>query len=190
VALPNPNHTTPEDFLTAERSSPHKHEYVGGRIYAMAGANDRHNAIVSSSNIALGGQLRKRPCVTYTQDMKVQTPSGMFAYPDLVVVCGDPQFRDAKRDVLLNPMVIIEVLSPSTEKRDRGEKFHHYRSIPSFQEYVLIKRNRIQIEHFTRQPDNSWRLVIYTAADSVITLHSIDCTLVVGEVYEKVGFGE
>lgn len=151
MAVARPLFIPPDEYLIRERISPRKHEYRAGHVYRMAGANDRHNAIVSSTNISLGSQLRKRPCVTYTQDMKVESPSGQFAYPDVIVVCGDPVFRDEKRDVLLNPVVLVEVLSPSTEKHDRGDKFHHYRSIPSFQEYLLIARSRPRIEHFTRQ---------------------------------------
>jgi Uma2 family endonuclease len=192
VALRNdPDSYDPiEEYLAFERTSAARHELVNGAIVMMAGANDRHNAIVSSTHIALGSQLRKRPCISYTQDMKVLSPSGQSAYPDIVALCGKPEFRDHKRDVLLNPTVIIEVLSPSTESFDRGEKFRHYRSILSFQEYLLISRDQMQVEHFARNADHSWQMRAYLEPGETITLASMDCTLTLEDIYEKVTFGE
>jgi Uma2 family endonuclease len=179
-----------EEYLAFERASEVRHELINGAIVMMAGANNRHNLIVSSTNIALGSQLRKRLCATYTQDMKVISPSGQAAYPDIIALCGKPKFRDEKEDVLLNPNVIIEVLSPSTESFDRGDKFHHYRSIPSFQEYLLISRDMMRVEQFTRNADNSWQLRAYLEPHEVVTLASIDCTLLLEDINEKVIFGD
>jgi Uma2 family endonuclease len=140
MAMPaSQSFASPAEYLALERAAEHRHEYVSGRVYAMTGASREHNVIATNTSRALGNQLSGRPCETYQSDMRVKvSETGMYTYPDVVVACGTPAFEDAYVDTLLNPTVIIEVLSPSTEAYDRGEKFAHYRRLPSLREYLLI----------------------------------------------------
>ena len=126
---------TPEQYLELERKAPYKNEFVNGHIYAMSGASRAHNLITGNTHREVSSQLRGRPCETYVSDMRVKVnTTGLYTYPDVVVVCGEIRFDDAQKDTLLNPTVLIEVLSPSTEAYDRGEKFAHYRRLASLQE--------------------------------------------------------
>ena len=150
---------TEAEYLAFERDSEVKHEFIDGEIYAMSGASRNHNLIVSSTIAALYVQLRGKGCETYPSDMKVRTPStGSYAYPDITVICGEAQFDENQRDILLNPTVIIEVLSPNTERYDRGKKFQHYRELESLQEYILIAQDSPHIERFVRQESGLWQL--------------------------------
>lgn len=191
AALPNDAATrkklTPEEYLAFERASDTKHEYFDGEIVAMTGASRNHNRIVSSAIATLYSQVRGRPCDVLANDMRVKTGDGIYTYPDISIVCGEAQFEDKEIDTLLNPTVIIEVLSPSTEKYDHGEKFRHYRTLESLQEYVLIAQDGVHLEHYARQGEQ-WLLTDIDSADAVLTLQSIDCKLVVSDVYEKVTF--
>ena len=176
---------TPEEYLDQERRAEYKSEYFAGEIIAMAGAKRKHNLISSNITASLGVQLRKSPCEVYASDMKVQADKArQFSYPDVVVACGKPQFRDNQDDVLLNPTVVVEVLSPSTEAYDRGEKFLRYRQLDSLQEYLLVTQNERRVEQFTKQSDGSWRLT--EANEGEIHLESIGCTLSLDDIYSKV----
>lgn len=178
---------TPEEYLAIERKANYKSEYLNGEMFAMAGASERHVLIVTNVVAELRGQLRRRPCTVYSTDLRVRvSPTGLYTYPDVVVVCGQPQFADDQRDILLNPTLIVEVLSESTEGYDRGEKFEHYRTLASFSEYVLIAQDRYHVEHFVRQPDNQWLLSETNRSEDTIHLSSIDCDLTLAEVYDKV----
>jgi Uma2 family endonuclease len=188
MALPE-KFMTPEAYLEFERASEIKHEYFGGEVFAMTGASRNHNRIVISTLASLHGQLRKRPCEVFPSDMRVKTRSSiLYTYPDISVVCGTPQFEDAVLDTLLNPIVIIEVLSPSTERYDRGRKFQHYRTLPSLQEYVLIAQDSYRIEHFARQPNDEWLFSDATELNASVELPSIQCQLALVDVYENVTF--
>lgn len=188
MALPE-KFVTPEEYLAFERASEIKHEYLGGEVYAMTGASRNHNKIVANTLASLHGQLRKSPCEIYPSDMRVKTRSPvLYTYPDITIVCDEPQFEDTILDTLLNPTVIIEVLSPSTEAYDRGNKFRHYRTIPSLQEYVLIAQDSRRIERYLRQPNNEWLLSEAAGPDATLTLPSIQCELALADVYEKVTF--
>ncbi|MFL5538851.1 MAG: Uma2 family endonuclease [Longimicrobiaceae bacterium] len=179
---------TPAEYLALERSAREKSEYINGRIYAMAGTSRVHNRIVANVIIALGNQMRGRPCEAYVSDMRVKVQhTGMYTYPDVVALCGEAQLEDAELDTLLNPSVIIEVLSPSTESYDRGEKFAHYRRLESLQEYVLVAQVRRRIEHFRREGDH-WVLTEISDADGVLPLSSLGCTLALADIYERVEF--
>lgn len=184
------NVITPEEYLKLERASQEKHEYFAGEIFAMTGASQDHNLIVFNTSGLLHAQLRKSPCRAYTSDMRVKTPPPVLcAYPDITVVCNQPVFDDAEHvDTLLNPTLIIEVLSPSTEIYDRGTKSIRYRAIDSLREYVLIAQDSFRVERLLRQPDNQWLLLDLVGPDAVIELPSIGCTLALAEVYEKVEF--
>ncbi|MGH8057365.1 MAG: Uma2 family endonuclease, partial [Candidatus Entotheonellia bacterium] len=140
-----------------ERTAAYKSEYVRGEVFAMAGASPTHVLMVSNIVAALHGQLRHRPCTVYSTDLRVKVQaSGLYTYPDVVVVCGDLQFDDDHQDTLLNPILIIEVLSESTKDYDRGGKFAQYRKIPSFAEYVLVAQDECHVEHFVKQAHGGW----------------------------------
>lgn len=175
-----------EKYLAMEREIEEKHEYLNGEVFAMGGASPNHGLIVTNVIIELGTQLKKRPCTLYAADLRVKvTPTGLYTYPDVVVVCGEPQFDDQNQDTLTNPTLIVEVLSESTKSYDRGDKFAHYRSLADFMEYVLIDQDAIHVEHFIRQPDNRWILAETNRIEDTIELGSIGCTLSLMEVYDK-----
>ncbi len=177
---------SPEEYLERERRAEYKSEYFAGEIVAMVGAKRNHNLISGNVTTSLGVQLRNSPCEVYANDMKVRADqSRLYSYPDVVVVCGEPQFQDNEDDVLLNPTVVVEVLSPSTEAKDRGEKFLRYRQIASLTDYVLIAQNERRVEQFTKQSDGSWRLVEMFDAGEV-RLDSVGCTLTLADIYNKV----
>lgn len=177
---------TPEAYLARERAAETKSEYVDGVLVAMSGATREHVLITVSVVRELSSQLRNRPCEVYAQDMRVHiVESGMYAYPDVVVVCGPPEFQDNELDVLLNPTLIIEVLSPSTEGCDRGLKFARYRRRASLKEFVAIAQDRLSVERYSRQGEQ-WVLTEATSLDEVIELPSITCTLALHDVYDTI----
>lgn len=178
---------TPEDYLAIERSADYKSEYLDGEIFAMGGASPQHSLIVGNVVRELGIQLKKRPCRVHPSDLRVKvSPTGLYTYPDIVVVCGEAKFDDNQKDTLLNPKVLIEVLSDSTEGYDRGKKFEHYRKLESLSEYVLIDQKQYQVECYLRQPDNRWLLTETSNPQGSIRLNSIDCELDLAEIYDKV----
>jgi Uma2 family endonuclease len=154
----------------------------------MTGASRAHNVIAANVSRDLGNQLEGRPCEVYVAGMRVKVEAmGTYRYPDVVVACGDIAFEDAELDTLLNPVVVVEVLSPSTETVDRGEKFAHYRRLPSLRNYLLVSQDAPHIEHFVRRGDG-WLLVEAIGLDASVHLASIDCVLQLGRVYDKVRF--
>lgn len=191
---------TPEQYLAFERTADSKHEYLDGLIYAMAGASPAHNAICANVTEIITRQLRGGACRPFTADMKVRCVSpaireagqernrGLFAYPDLTVVCGEPLYHDQDHDVLINPTLIVEVLSPSTEAYDRDEKFRRYQQLESFREYLLIAQDRPLIEHYSKQSDSNWQHVVVTEMINAVFIASLQCRLPLQEVYEWVRF--
>lgn len=180
---------TPREYLINERKRDFKSEYWNGELYAMAGASERHNLITANVVADFHTQLRKRSCKVYPSDMRVKIPAmGLYTYPDVVVVCGKPQFEDEENDTLLNPTVVVEVLSKSTENYDRGRKFENYRRLDSLTEYLLIAQDRAYIEHYVRQGDNQWLLSETKELQDVIELPTIECKLALADVYDKVDF--
>ena len=178
---------TSEEYLILEREAETKSEYYNGEIFAMAGASRVHSQVSANIIIALGTRLKGRPCIVYGSDMRVRvTPTGLYTYPDVVVVCGKARFEDKHTDTLINPQVLVEVVSPSTEAYDRGTKFAYYRTLESLTDYVLVSQDFLLIEHYTRQPDNRWLLTAYEGLEAVAVLSSIDCELPLAEVYDKV----
>lgn len=178
---------TPEEYLAIERKAETKSEYINGEIVAMTGASREHNLIGVNLTREISQQLRGQPCEGYVNDMRVRVPSTRFyTYPDLVVVCGEPEFEDDCFDTLLNPTLIIEVLSESTEGYDRGKKFGFYRTIPSLAEYLLVAQDEHRIEQYAKQQDGRWLLSEYHSAEDVAELASIQCRLALKEVYDKV----
>jgi Uma2 family endonuclease len=179
---------SPAQYLDAERRATERHEYVAGSVFAMVGASRAHNLIAGSIFAELRAQLRGRPCETYVTDMRVKVArTGLYTYPDVVVVCGEPELEDDHRDTLLNPTLLVEVLSPSTERYDRGDKFAHYRQLPSLAEYVLVAQHRPAVERFVRQ-ERGWLLDTVTGLDAAVTLESVGCTLSLTAIYERVTF--
>ncbi len=184
---PHTQHVSPEEYLEAERRAEYKSEYFAGEILAMTGASREHNLIVGNLLGSLHPQLRGRPCELYPSDMRVKiTRTGAYAYPDLVVVCGEPEFEDEQVDTLLNPTVLVEVLSPSTERHDRGRKWEHYRRLPSLAEFLLVAQEQPRIEHYLRQESGLWLFHDASGEDAVLELSSIGCTLALRDVYDKV----
>lgn len=180
---------TPDEYLALERSCETKHEYYDGEIFAMGGASRYHVLIVTNSVVALGSQLKEGPCQVYSADLRVKvSPTGLYTYPDVIVLCEEPQFSDEQKDTLVNPALIIEVLSESTENYDRGRKFEQYRTIDSFVEYLLIAQDRPHVEHHTRQADGSWLLYETNNLADTIQLKSVPCTLRMTDIYAKVNF--
>jgi len=188
-ALPEKRWTV-EEYLAFERASEERHEFINGQIYLMSGASRKHNLIVFNLALALGNQLRGKGCETYLNEMRVKIPStNNYTYPDVTIVCGeDAELEDDEFDTLLNPILIVEVLSPSTENYDRGKKFQSYRTLASLREYVLVSQDKQQIEHYIRQDDGQWLLSDTTDIDAIVTLPSINCTLKLADVYENINF--
>lgn len=188
TALSIPTTYTFEEYLALERKAGYKSELVNGYIYAMAGASYSHTLITLNVASEIRLQLKGRQCNASTNDLRVKVEAtGRVTYPDVVVVCGKPVFADDVKDTLLNPLVIVEVLSPSTEADDRGEKFAHYRRIPSLQEYVLIAQDRVCVEHYRRQGEQ-WVLTEYSDLESTLDLPGIACRVALRDIYDKVEF--
>jgi Uma2 family endonuclease len=180
---------TPEQYLEIERAAEFKSEYYQGEMFAMAGAVRVHNLLALNAAREISSQLRKRSCEAYAADMRVLVPStGLYTYPDVVAVCGERQFLDDRQDTLLNPNLIIEVLSPTTEAYDRGRKFEHYRSIGSLSDYLMVASDRIHADLFTRQPDGRWLLTSASRLEDSLDLPSVGCRLNLSDLYEKVEF--
>lgn len=181
---------TEEEYLALERVSEMRHEYLDGCVYAMAGESPEHSTICFNLAVVVGAQLRDTPCRGFSPNMKVRTDeSGLYAYPDLMVVCGEPNFHDQRRDVVVNPTVIFEVLSPSTESYDRGEKFLRYSTqIATLTDYLLVTQTKALIEHYSRQPDGTWIYATVSGLSETLSLASIDCRLPLEEIYSRVIF--
>jgi Uma2 family endonuclease len=185
---PNPIRMTETEYLVFERQSEIKHEYINGEVFAMAGATWNHNMVCTYTSAALIAALSGKPCQVSSTDMRVKAGKN-YVYPDVLVVCAEPEFEINEFDNLLNPTLIIEVLSPSTELYDRSKKFDLYRSIDSLQEYLLISQDKPRIERFLRQRD-VWVYTDVKGRDSNIILPSIDCTLSLASIYQKITFSD
>jgi Uma2 family endonuclease len=182
---------TPEEYLAAERKAERKSEYLNGEVFAMAGAGRWHSVIRNNLTWSLHDQLRNGPWQVHDSEMRVRVnPKGnyMYAYPDLSVVCGEPRFEDMQFDTLLNPNILLEVLSPSTEQYDRRTKAALYRQLPSLEEYLLIAQDRVHVEHYTRQPNGDWSRSGWDSLDDTVQLASVGATLKLLDVYHRVVF--
>lgn len=181
---------TPEEYLAWERKSDTKHEYLGGEIIAMSGASHAHSLIVTNISGELYIQLKGGTCEVHTNDIRVRTsPEISYFYPDILVVCGEPRFKDNTFDTLLNPIVLVEVLSPSTEAYDRGRKFKHYQQLTSLREYILVSQDEVRVEHY-RQQRTEWQPTEFRSLADVLSLTSIDCELSLEDIYRRVEFRE
>jgi len=180
-------YVTPDEYLARERVAETRSEYFDGEIFAMAGGTPQHSAISFNVTVALGPQLRGGPCRGFNGDLRIKvSETGLYNYPDLVILCGEARFDDQKRDTLLNPTLIVEVLSPTTEAYVRGDKFSHYRWLESLQDYLLIAQDRRRVELFSRQPDGRWILSQVQDEKAEVALESIGCRLALADVYERV----
>jgi Uma2 family endonuclease len=185
--LPKRSFITEEEYLAIERKAEFKSEYFHGEMFAMAGALKPHNLIASNVIRVLGNQLLERDCNVYPSDMRIKIKKiGKYTYPDVAVTCGKEIFEDDYVDTLLNPVVIFEILSHSTEARDRGEKFQHYQFIESLAEYILIAQDRVRVEQYVRQSDRTWMYSQYQNLEEVVKLESINCEFSLKDVYVKV----
>ncbi len=190
---------TVEDYLRSERAAGERHEYLDGTVIAMAGESDAHGRVTFNLTGLVYSQLKGKPCQGRVKDTKIRSgrlgpwnpraTAGLFSYPDIVVICGDPQFLDEHNDVVTNPTAIIEVLSPSTEAFDRGEKFARYRQWnPTLTDYLLVSQDRPRIEHFSRLADGSWRFTSADGLASAVEIPAIGCVLGLADVYDRVPF--
>ncbi|MFP4280192.1 MAG: Uma2 family endonuclease [Halochromatium sp.] len=186
-AAPQP-HLSFDDWLAIERTATdQRSEYVAGEVFAMAGGSEEHNLIVANLVREFGNQFKGKPCRVYASDMKVHiAEADVGTYPDVMVICGERQFHDGRRDVVTNPTLIVEVLSDSTEAYDRGDKFRHYRSLDSLQAYLLLSQSRMQAELFIGQADGTWMLSSYQEPSASIRLPMLEVELSLAEVYDKV----
>lgn len=178
---------TSQEYLARERQASFRSEFYRGEMFAMAGAGWPHTLIKDNMSREAGNCLRDGPCQVVTSDLRVKiSATGLYTYPDLVVVCDEPQFEDQVQDTLLNPLVIVEVLSDSTEKYDRGTKFSHYRQLPSVQEYVMVAQNRLLIERYVRQTDDSWLLTVFSESADTFDFASIGASIPMSAIYRGV----
>lgn len=187
-----------EEYLASEREAEARHEYLDGLIYAMAGESPGHGAICMNLSRIISTQLLGKSCQALSKDMKVRsgpppgrghTTKGLFSYPDLLIVCGELKFHDEYRDVLLNPSVIIEVLSASTEAFDRGEKWTRYQTwLPELSDYLLVSQTKPQLDHFHRRAGGEWIYSLVNQTEASLRLDSVNCVLPLAEVYDRVVF--
>ena len=193
---------TPEEYIAFERKAPpdseiSRYEYLNGELIAMSGASREHNLISNNISSEFRNLLKGSGCETYASDMRVSAPlTSSYFYPDVVVVCEEPRFEDEVFDILLNPIILVEVLSPSTEAYDRGEKFSHYRHLASLQEYVLVSQDKVLVERYRRPEKHEtasvttedWIFTAFQALEDILPLTSIQCELPLQEIYERVTF--
>ncbi len=187
-----------DEYLALEREAFERHYYLDGEIFAMAGESPAHADVSANLLATVVSQLKGSPCRARTKDTKVRcalaplpghSTKGMFFYPDIVVICGEPEYHDAHKDIVLNPKAIFEVLSPSTEAFDRGEKFTRLQTCnPSLTDYVLVSQDRPQIEHYERQADGEWTYRLHLGLEAAVAVASIGCTLMLKDVYDRVVF--
>lgn len=188
TALPTKKYLSPEEYLEFERAALDKHEYLNGEIFAMSGAKMADVRICGNIGTSLNNQLKDRLCQTFQSDLRVHIPAtGLYTYPDVLAVCGEPVLvDDTYLDTLLNPVLIIEVLSPSTAEYDRGPKFDHYKTIESLKEYVLVWQDKKRVARYTKRDDSSWVLTDFIGDEALIELTSINCSLSTDDIYDRV----
>ena len=182
---------SPQEYLAQERLADFRSEFYRGATFAMAGASWEHTLIKDNMARQAGNQLENGPCRVLTSDLRVKiTATGLYTYPEVVIVCDDPQFEDNMADTLLNPRAIVEVLSDSTEKYDRGVKFAHYRQLASLQEYVLVAQDRPLVERYVRQADATWVLAVFGDLAQTFAFGAIPVQIALAEIYRGVVFPE
>jgi len=182
---------TPEEYLEIERAAEFRHEYYNGQMYLIPGGSLQHAVIIANLTAALHQALRSRPCLVANADLRTRTAAeGLYTYPDVSVVCGRPKFADRRTDTLVNPSLIVEVLSPSTERKDRGVKFAQYRTVESLQEYALVSQEEHRVEVFRRQEGGHWLLTEFVGLEAHARFESVDTSIPLAEIYLKVEFNK
>ncbi len=188
MASVSKSYLAPERYLEIERQAERKSEYFRGEMFAMAGASPKHNRILINLIREFSNGLRRGPCLVYSNDLRVLVArTGLYTYPDLVVTCGQPEFLAPNHDTLLNPSLIVEVLSPSTETYDRGTKFAHYRNLSTLTDYLLVAQDQVRVEHHYREGDD-WMAATADGPEGRVALPSIGVELSLADIYEKVDF--
>lgn len=180
-----------EEYLIIERAAGYKSEFWDGEMYATAGAGNRHGLISWNIGGSLHAQFKGRPCIGYINHMRVRVAeSGLYTYPDVIALCGEPKYLDGRNDTLLNPQLLVEVLSPSTEGYDHGEKFRRYRQLESLTDYLLVSQDRLLVEHWRRDPaaPHVWAILEYAQSSDYVRLASLDATFTLADIYERVQF--
>lgn len=177
---------TADEYLATERAASFKSEFIDGEVIPMSGASEAHNLISGNLLVALAQRLKPRKFRVYPSDMKVRSPQGSYTYPDVCIAGADAQFEDGRRDILLNPILIVEVLSPSTEANDRGRKFERYRTIDSLQTYVLISQDHSAVEVYSRDPSGRWSMAAFH--EGAVLIPHPDCEISISEIYDQVDF--
>ena len=189
MGLPEFKYITAEDYLAVERLALDKHEYFRGEIFAMSGASIPHNIVASNLLAELGTKLKGKKCRAFGSDLRIHIPKNtLYTYPDISIICGEIETIDDAFDTAKNPSVLIEILSKSTRDYDKGGKFTLYRDIDTLKEYILVDTEKVCIEKFTRNPDNSWLLTEYKSLEGSFTIAAVDVTLQLADVYEDVKF--
>jgi len=182
---------TPEGYLVREEKAEYKSEYRQGKIVALAGASVNHNRIVSNVHAALYNTLETKSCEVFASDLRLWVEQKkLFTYPDVMVICGQPEFVEGRTDTITNPKAIIEVLLESTAAYDRGDKFQAYWTLDGFEEYVLIDQYRMQVEYFRRMSENEWKLLVLTKADDLLKLGSVEIEMPLANIYRNVTWEE
>jgi Uma2 family endonuclease len=185
-AQPQPR-LTAEQYLDLDRAADYRSEYYDGRMYAMSGGSYPHGQLILNFGAELRSALKQTACSVTTSDIRLRVnPNGLYTYPDIMVVCGERMFAEGRRDTLLNPRVIVEVLSPSTEAHDRGLKFREYRTIPSLQEYALVSQSEVRVELFQRRSDDQWLLSDFAGLEASVEFQSLNCRIALSEIYDRV----
>ncbi len=187
-ALPR-KYLTPEEYLAIEREAEWKSEYYQGEMFAMAGGSEAHSLIAVNLTVWIGGELRTKPCRVYNSDLRVQVnEAGLYTYPDLSIVCGESKFAEEFKDNLLNPVVIIEILSPATEAYDRGKKFDLYQQLASLKEYILVAQDRVSVTSYLRNAadDETWTMRQHWRLEDSVTIASCEATVPLEEIYRDV----
>jgi len=180
---------SPEQYLEMERAAEFRSEYYDGRIYAMSGGTWGHAVIIGNLTGALVGALKKRPCSVTSSDMRLRvSPTGLYTYPDVMVICGEPKFADRRTDTVVNPALVVEVLSPSTEGYDRGFKAAQYRTIEPLKEYALVSQSEARVEVFRRESAHEWLMSEFVGMETVCHFNSVDCRIPLSDIYDKVTF--
>ena len=189
-AIPKHKWTVAE-YLAAEQTSEVRHEFFNGEIFAMAGASPEHNTVKENCIGEMFFRLKNTPCRSFSTDQRVKIPAtGLYTYPDILIVCGRAEFDAEDPHSLINPQVIFEILSPSTESYDRGTKFHHFQKLPSVKEYVLISQDKMQVERFVRQPNDSWLLTTFDDVNGEFALTTVPVTVLLADLYRGVEIPE
>jgi Uma2 family endonuclease len=181
---------TADEYLKMERRRANKHEFSNGKIMATSGSTRRHNIIGTNTTIAVGSRLRGHKCEIYANDMRVRLNNNRFCYPDVIVVSGDPTFADNEFDVLLNPTVVVEIMSTPTGQNDKTEKLENYLAMDSIRECLLVKEDDMRVEHYSKQNAKQWIFRIYNDREDIITLDSVGCKVSLAEIYAQVKFDD